>query len=828
MDGMFSILCFFLILYPFAAGLACWAVGRCGGAARDRLAQLSGMLVFLGCLALGRCLEGQLALPGVLGLGLSFRLDGLRLVLVCLAGFLWMMTTLFAPDYLAHAHNKNRYYLFLFFTLGSILGVFLSADLYTILVFFEIMSLSSWVLVIQEETPGAIKAADSYLAFAVIGGLSTLMGLFLLYHLLGTLTITELAAAAAGVENKALLYLAGAFTLGGFAAKAGMFPLHTWLPAAHPVAPAPASALLSGIITKAGMYGIFVLAAQLFLHDAQWGMAMLLFGVITMVTGAVLGVLSVDLKRTLACSSMSQIGFILVGVGMQGLLGEENALAVWGSVLHVMNHSLIKLCLFMCAGVVVMNLHKLDLNDIRGFGRGKPALMVAFLLGALGIGGVPGFGGYISKTLLHESIVEYITELEHLGESAGLFHAIDYMNKLSTVVLLASGLLMPVLGLTAHMTMDRVAALAQGFFGSEGPEHAIAYFSLTNLKGAAISLAIGAAVYLLIVRTLLVRDGKYLNRLPRVLDLENSLYRPVLLKVLPFVGAFVARVVGSVMEWCIAACNGVLMWRATPTITPRSDDAFCAYEPHSKRLPGFTSSLSFGLMLFGFGLVSILVCVVLGVTVEFLAYRPLRQAPPLSVLITAIGVSYLLQNLALLIFGSEQKATPTIFKLPTIELGGVYIDGITLITLVVTAIIMIALTLFIGKTRMGKAMRAVSEDKGAAELMGISVNRTITITFAIGSALAAVAALFYGMSYIYIRPTTGSMPGIKAFTAAVFGGIGSIPGAMLGGILMGIIEQLSKTYISTLWSDAIVFGVLVLVLVVKPTGLLGKKISEKV
>ena len=227
-------------------------------------------------------------------------------------------------------------------------------------------------------------------------------------------------------------------------------------------------------------------------------------------------------------------------------------------------------------------------------------------------------------------------------------------------------------------------------------------------------------------------------------------------------------------------------------------------------------------------LISILVCVVLGVTIEFLAYRPLRQAPPLSVLITAIGVSYLLQNLALLIFGSEQKATPTMFQFPTLEVGGVYIDGITLLPLIVTAVIMIALPLFIAKTRMGNAMRAVSEDKGAAELMGISVNRTITITFAIGSALAAVAALFYGMSYIYIRPTTGSMPGIKAFTAAVFGGIGSIPGAMLGGILMGIIEQMSKTYISTLWSDAIVFGVLVLVLVVKPTGLLGKKISEKV
>ena len=228
-------------------------------------------------------------------------------------------------------------------------------------------------------------------------------------------------------------------------------------------------------------------------------------------------------------------------------------------------------------------------------------------------------------------------------------------------------------------------------------------------------------------------------------------------------------------------------------------------------------------------LFSVIVCVILGVTIEFLAYRPLRQASPLSVLITAIGVSYLLQNLAQLIFGTEQMAFPnTIINLPTIHMGEVYIDGITLVTLAVTAIIMIGLTLFIGKTRMGKAMRAVSEDKGAAELMGISVNRTITVTFAIGSALAAVAAVFFGSAYVYIRPTTGSMPGIKAFTAAVFGGIGSIPGAMLGGILLGVIEQMSKAYISTLWADAIVFGVLVVVLVVKPTGLLGKQIREKV
>ncbi len=237
----------------------------------------------------------------------------------------------------------------------------------------------------------------------------------------------------------------------------------------------------------------------------------------------------------------------------------------------------------------------------------------------------------------------------------------------------------------------------------------------------------------------------------------------------------------------------------------------------SVNLPGLVAAL-----------LCVVICAVLGMAVERLAYKPLRAAPPLTVLITAIGVSYFLQNVALLIFGSEQKAFPTIISLPAVQLGEVQVDGITWGTLAVTSLIMIGLSLFINKTRMGKAMRAVSEDKGAAELMGISVNRTISITFAIGSALAAVASIFYGSAYVYIRPTTGAMPGIKAFTAAVFGGIGSIPGAMLGGIMLGLIEQFSKSYVSTLWSDAIVFGVLVVVLVVKPTGLMGKQIKEKV
>ena len=227
-------------------------------------------------------------------------------------------------------------------------------------------------------------------------------------------------------------------------------------------------------------------------------------------------------------------------------------------------------------------------------------------------------------------------------------------------------------------------------------------------------------------------------------------------------------------------------------------------------------------------IVSIVVCAVLGVVIEFCAYKPLRQAAPLSVLITAIGVSYLLQNAALLLFGSQQMAYPTLVKLGSFSVGGVQVDGITVLTLAVTAVLMAALTLFIDKTKLGKAMRAVSEDKDAATLMGISVDRTITLTFAIGSALAAFASMFYGMTYVYIKPTTGAMPGIKAFTAAVFGGIGSIPGAFLGGLLLGIIEAMAQAYISTNLANSIVFAVLIVVLLVKPAGLLGKSVTEKV
>ncbi len=233
----------------------------------------------------------------------------------------------------------------------------------------------------------------------------------------------------------------------------------------------------------------------------------------------------------------------------------------------------------------------------------------------------------------------------------------------------------------------------------------------------------------------------------------------------------------------------------------------------------------------GVGVVlSIVACTVLGIVIERLAYKPLRNAPSLDVLITAIGVSYFLQNAALLIWGSDTKSFPSVVNLPSVSLfgGQLVVSAITIVTVVTGIVVMVCLTMFTNKTRMGKAMRACSEDRGAATLMGINVNSTISLTFAIGSGLAAVAGVLMCSAYPTLIPTTGSLPGIKAFTAAVIGGIGSIPGAFVGGLVLGVIEIFAKAYVGTQLADAIVFAVLIVVLLVKPSGLLGKTVREKV
>ncbi len=564
-----------LLLFPMGMAFVVWLVGRTNQRLRNLLAALTTVLELglAGMIALQPDLSA--GVDGIAGLGVHFETDGFRRVYLVVIAFLWMLSMLLGNEYFAHYKTCNRYYFFNLMTLGATMGVFMSADLFTALIFFEIMSFTSYTWVIQEETEAAIRAANTYLAVAVIGGLAALMGLFLLWHTLGTTTISALYDAAKAVDNKAVLYVAGGCVLFGFGAKAGMFPLHIWLPKAHPVAPAPASALLSGLLTKSGIFGVLVLTCRLFFADPAWGTVILTLGTVTMVLGALLALFSIDLKRTLACSSVSQIGFILVGIGMMGLLGESNALAARGTLLHMLNHSLFKLVLFSVAGVVYMNLHALDLNDIRGFGRSKPLLLLPFLFGALGIGGFPLFNGYVSKTLLHESIVEAIEHLAAHGENAFGLHAVEwlfllsggitvaymtklfvalfferhptrqaefdamrpYMNGVSTVALVGSAALLPALGLSAKWSMNGIADVGTDFMRAGTLAHPVQYLAWDNLKGGLISIAIGFVLYFGVVRTLLMQKQNgvavYVNRWPKRLDLEELFYRPLLLNWLP-------------------------------------------------------------------------------------------------------------------------------------------------------------------------------------------------------------------------------------------------------------------------------------------------------
>ena len=564
----------FLVFFPMLAAVCGYLIGRKDKKLRDRAVQIFCLIEFgVAAAAMGLVVAGKelsAGIPGFCGFGLSFKLDGFRALYALVAGVMWLMTSLLSGDYFAHHYrNRNRYYFFFLLTQGATVGVFLSADLFTTFIFFEIMSFTSYTWVAHDETPGAMRAAETYLAVAIIGGMVMLMGLFLLWNAVGTLAIDELYEAAKACPNKGRIWAASICILFGFGAKAGMFPLHIWLPKAHPVAPAPASALLSGILTKSGIFGVIVVSANIFRASTAWGNLILVLGLITMLGGAVLAVFSVNLKRTLACSSMSQIGFILTGIAMGCLLGEENALAARGALLYMVNHSLFKLILFMAAGVVYMNLHKLNLNDVRGFGRKKPILHFAFLMGAVGLMGVPGFSGYVSKTLIHEGIVEYAELLaeEGMGALALLYRGAEwiylfsggltgaymiklyiclfwekhptqqiayetkkpYMGKLSALALFLSAAIVPILGLTPNLN-------------AATPAHAVHYFSLTNIKGACISLVIGLVVYLAFIRPVLTKKEagvrEYVDLWPSWLDIEDRVYRPAIYGLLDIGGRF--------------------------------------------------------------------------------------------------------------------------------------------------------------------------------------------------------------------------------------------------------------------------------------------------
>ncbi|MCR5346258.1 MAG: complex I subunit 5 family protein [Fretibacterium sp.] len=616
----------FLVLWPMAGGVLSFMAGRHHKRIRDIIAGAAALAELAAAVWCRGLLGASLALEGVCGLGLNLTLDGFRLIYAVIIAFMWTATTLFSPEYLEHHHNRTRYYLFVLMTEGAIMGVFLSADLYTTFVFFEMMSLFSYIMVVQDETPAARRAAQTYLAIAIIGGLVTLAGLLVLVRQTGTLVIADLAGAVEAMKDRSALYIPGFLVFVGFAAKAAIFPAHIWLPTAHTAAPAPASALLSGLLTKSGLFGILALSAGPFLHDARWGLMLLVLALITMALGAVLAVFSVNIKRTLACSSMSQLGFILTGVAMQCFLGKDNELAVRGTILYMVGHSLIKLVLFLSAGVVHMNTHKLELQDIRGFGRGRPLFLFAFLMGGLGLMGMPLWNGYLGKTLIHEAIVEHIHHIGHAGTGtlgfimtasaeASLFRAAEwtfllsgalttayvvklfvvlfveqpapglhekkcYISPLNAAVLAVSAAVLPLLGCLPYHLADPIAFLGAPFMSGtagipqSGPagssvseaavHHAVSYFSPEALEGAAISIGIGLAVFFLLVRGFLM----FTRRWPEWLNLEDRFFRPLIAGALPATGAFFAKRVDRAADAVIRALPflGALMARVTDLI----------------------------------------------------------------------------------------------------------------------------------------------------------------------------------------------------------------------------------------------------------------------
>jgi formate hydrogenlyase subunit 3/multisubunit Na+/H+ antiporter MnhD subunit len=562
-------------------------------------------------------------------LSLSFSGAGFQVYLAALTCLGWAVATVAGADYLRHEQRRGCFYTFWVLTFLAVLGVFLSADFLTAFVFFELMSFASYVLVLHTQSEKARRASDTYLAVAVLGGMATLMGIAMLYAEIGTLRFDTIAPAVAAMESRGRVYAAGALIFVGFAAKAGLFPMHIWLPTAHPAAPAPASAVLSGVITKCGVFGVAMVTTRIFVGVLPWGLFLLAAGCVSMVLGALLAVFSVDLKRTFACSSVSQIGFVLTGVAMLSLLGaEHNALAAQGTVLHILGHATVKLVLFPCAGMIHLLTHSYDFNAIRGVGRGKPRLAVTMGLAMFSLAGVPGLAGYISKTLLHESIVEYLHLVEgtalagwiSAAEWAFLFAGgltLAYMLKVfvclfvqkpvhpfpperdipvsSWLPVLVLSLALPVLGLTPGITLAPLSAWAMDLLSAAHAHLDVAWFSSVNLRGAAISILIGIAVYLLLVRTVLVCGDRYPDRWPKKLDLENLFYRPLLLGLLPSLGTLVARAADALTEATQFALRSLVFAGARRTVCPREDDHFTVYSASRARKLGPKHTLAYSM-----------------------------------------------------------------------------------------------------------------------------------------------------------------------------------------------------------------------------------------
>ncbi|KNF10008.1 formate hydrogenlyase subunit 3/multisubunit Na+/H+ antiporter, MnhD subunit [Gottschalkia purinilytica] len=363
--------------------------------------------------------------PNIMATGLYLKLDPLRYIFVWMTIFAWFLTLIYSTQYLIKYKNRNRYYSFFMLTLSSTLGVFLSENILNLFTFFELMSFTSYALIIHDEEEYSHGAGRAYIIMAVTGSLILLMGLLLLFDYTGSLNISELGYKLRSLGG--IKYLISWLIIFGFGVKSAMFPLHSWLPKAHPAAPTPASAVLSGILIKTGIFGILITVGELMEGDVLFSAIIGVLGLVNMVLGGFLAMFQTNVKKILAYSSMSQSGYLIFAIGLMGILNEEGGVAIQGTLYHAVSHAMFKVLLFLSIGIIYMVLHELDINKIRGFGKHKKTLKIVFLIGLLSSIGFPGFNGFVSKTLIHDALSK-----AHIMYNSSLFSVIEVLFTLSS------------------------------------------------------------------------------------------------------------------------------------------------------------------------------------------------------------------------------------------------------------------------------------------------------------------------------------------------------------------------------------------------------------
>ncbi len=569
-----------LVVLPALGGLFSWYVGRDSERDRDIFNIALTALEFLVITMLFPMVyKGELnfVMADVMGTGLHLKLDLMRYVFVWLTSGVWFLTTVYSAQYLIKYKNRNRYYVFFMMTLASTIGFFLSENMLNMFTFFEVLSFTSYFLIIHDEDRYAHRAGMSYISMAVTGGLVMLLGIFILYDQTGTLNLTL------AQEQMALLgdskYVIGGLLIFGFGVKAAIVPLHVWLPKAHPAAPTPASAILSGILIKVGIFGILITSHILMSSDSLVGMVLVAIGLMGMFSGGFQALFQRNIKRILAYSSMSQAGYLVFAIGLGAMNAKYKGMALLAVLMHVINHGIFKVLLFMGAGIIYMILHELSLNAISGFGKNKKILKVIFFIGTLALIGFPGTGGYVSKTLIHETMTEvfhyyapWVQVTMEVAFTLASAMTTAYMLKIFISVFMTDNpafagqykehvkkrALLPMAILSLGVLLvglfpsPLIHTLEHGLevFHAKPPDH-LAYYSWKAIQSALITIALGSILYATFLRKRLRRaigDKRiWINPTISWPQLEENVYLPVILKL------------SDIALWVFHRIDGVLL-----------------------------------------------------------------------------------------------------------------------------------------------------------------------------------------------------------------------------------------------------------------------------